>query len=98
MRGDLEVLGGNNLVTGWVLCSYDHRTSNRNNVNIRLTSKVVILIDTVGLIGWGSILGYSEWSTYQQQREAKRVKGAIQAELVTALEDINTAWGGAEVA
>ena len=56
---------------------------------MRLISKIAILIASVGLISWGSILGHSEWSAYQQEKEAHRAKDAIHNELVTALEVIN---------
>ena len=52
-------------------------------------AKVIISIVSVGLISWGSIVGHSEWSAYQQEREAHRVKDAIHNELVVALETIN---------
>ncbi len=56
---------------------------------MRLTTKVVISIAAVGLISWGSIVGHSEWSAYQQEREAHQLKDAIHNELVSALVTIN---------
>ncbi len=60
---------------------------------MRLTTKVVISIAAVGLISWGSIVGHSEWSAYQQEREAHQLKDAIHNELVSALVTINESLG-----
>jgi hypothetical protein len=56
---------------------------------MHLISKIVISLATVGLISWGSILGHSEWSAYQQVREAHRTKDAIHVDLISSLEVIN---------
>ena len=53
----------------------------------------LISIAAVGLISWGSIVGYSEWSVYQEEREAHRVKDVIYYDQITALETINEPLG-----
>ncbi len=60
---------------------------------MRFIVRIMISIAAVGLISWGSILGHSEWSVFQEEREAHRVNDAIHNELITALETINEPLG-----
>ena len=87
--GTLERGFGNKLVIGRVVYNQGLRTPKRDNVDMRLIFKAVISITTVGLISWGSIVGHSEWSAYQQVKEANMAKGATHNELISALEVIN---------
>ncbi len=60
---------------------------------MRLFPKVIISIASIGLISWGSIVGFSEWSAYQQEKEAHRLMDTGQNKLVMALETINEPVG-----
>ena len=60
---------------------------------MRFIVKAMISIAAVGLISWGSISGHSEWLSYQQEREARRLKVSTHNELIAALETINEPLG-----
>ncbi len=60
---------------------------------MRFIVTIMISIAAVGLISWGSILGHSEWSAYQEEKEVHRAKDAIHNELIAALEEINEPLG-----
>lgn len=56
-------------------------------------TKAIISVASIGLIGWGSIIGHLEWSAYQEEIEVHNFKDAINNELISALETINEPLG-----